>query len=503
MSGKVLEEQALEKKALEEKAVERKDVEDKAMEGKYEKEEVEREKAMEGKAIEGKDGEEDAGREKTNEGKAKEGKDREEDAGREKIMEGKAIEGKDREEKAGREKAVEGKDEKEKSAGKRDVSAVLLWWEIRKLCEVRMMWVFAILCVAFNVFFVMSNQAGGEYVSYVKEARDLTGSRMGKAFDKKAEELLDDDDRKDLLISETKGAEDLFETYDAVTTAGMYIGKYRITGWVADALEWKYAQQNGQVRKLAAQDASLDAAAAGMTKQLLDILFGRLCRIVIAEGWILAVFLALYICGSERMSRTWTIVYASRRGRSIHVEKYIAGCICALGAYAAIAFVSSAVFAGVWRLGEIWETNMSTQFYYVYVAGIKVPFVPWISFHMWGYLGAVLALGAVVVALFYGIGYTIGLLTKNSYAGFLLLFIVLAVNFEVVMLAGDSAQWMIYEAAMWSPLMLWWLQPLWFSDMGINALVPWQESLTAALCLLVSAVLLMAGMRFFYRKDLK
>lgn len=184
-------------------------------------------------------------------------------------------------------------------------------------------------------------------------------------------------------------------------------------------------------------------------------------------------------------------------------EKLLAGMLYALAVYAGIAVVSCAVFAGVWQPGDIWGTSMSTQFYYMAAMGMRIPFVTWVPFTVRGYLTAVLLLGAAVVLVFYVFGYLAGLMAKNSYAGFVILFAAAAVNFEAVILAGNGAQWEIFETAMWSPVMFWWMQPLWFSDMGINAVVPWQECWTGILCLTAAGVFLYLGFRYFYRKDLK
>ncbi len=384
---------------------------------------------------------------------------------------------------------------------KKFIDKTLLGWEIKKLCEMPMLFLFIILCILFNVILTASDQYGADYVSYVKEVRDAAGSRMGAEFDQRLLKLPDEDEHKSILIEETKGAKDLFEEYDALMTARRYLGAYHMTGWVADVMEWKYQKQNQQVHRLAKQDVSMDVGAAGMTKPVLDSLFQKLCKAVITESWLLGILTALYICGSEKISRTWQTVYASRRGRAIQKEKFAAGILYTLGAYAVTALISCAVFEAVWHLGDIWNTNMSTQFYYIEVIGWKLPFVPWVSFTVCEYLGATLGMGAVTVTVFYGLGYVAGLLTKNSFAGFLLIFVVLALNFEIGIMAGNNADWGLYEAAMWSPVMLWWMQPLWFSDMGISALLPWQECITAAGCLIGTVMLLVLGFRYFYRRD--
>lgn len=377
----------------------------------------------------------------------------------------------------------------------------LVGWEIKKLCTMPMMYIFVLLCIGFNILMILGSRYGEAYVAYVREARQTTGSQMGVRFQEQAKKLPDSEE-KELLLRETEGAEDIFETYDAGKTAQLLISRYRVEGWAADALERKYQKQEQRVQELAAQNAAMDVGAAGMTKELFDLLFLQLCRAVITEGMLLAVFAALYICGCEQMERTWQTVYTSKHGRRVQREKFCAGLLYVLAVYGVTAAVSCGAFAGAWKLGGLWDTNMSTQFYFISSMGMKLPFIPWRNFTMRGYLAAVIALGAVVAAVFYLLGYLAGLLAKNSYIGFTVLFVLGALNFEVVMLAGDRGIWGIYEAALWTPVIFWWSHPLWFSDMGMNAVVPWQECLVGALCMVGAAVLLAWGFRRFYRKDM-
>ena len=100
------------------------------------------------------------------------------------------------------------------------------------------------------------------------------------------------------------------------------------------------------------------------------------------------------------------------------------------------------------------------------------------------------------------LGNVAGLLVNNGYVAFLILLVLAALRFEAALLAGNAGNWAIYEVILWSPVMLWWLQPLWFSDMGIHAVIPWQECVAGALCILLCGLLLALGYRHFYRKDL-
>lgn len=377
----------------------------------------------------------------------------------------------------------------------------LLCQEIRKLCSQRMLHLFLLLCIGFNLLLVTGSMYGDDYIAYVRQVRDTVGARMGPEFARQVAEL-PDCTQKERLLRETQGAVDLLEGYDADQTARQMLGNYRIKGWAADALVQKYHKQQNRILALARQDASMDVGAAGMTTVLFDMLFVKLCRAILTEGIFFAVLTALYLCRMEHMERTWQTVYTTWHGRKIQREKCFAGLLYAAAAYGILAAVSCLAFAGVWQLGGIWDTNMATQFYEISYMGMRLPFVPWADLTMRSYLAAVLVLGLDVTAVFYMLGYLAGLLTKNSLAAFLLLLVLAALRFEIVMLAGNAGNWGIYEAALWSPVMFWWSQPLWFSDMGIHAVVPWQECAVGGCSLLLAGLLLVMGYRYFDRKDL-
>ena len=146
---------------------------------------------------------------------------------------------------------------------------------------------------------------------------------------------------------------------------------------------------------------------------------------------------------------------------------------------------------------------MSSQFHSVSAMGVKLPFICWESFTVAEYLSATLALGAVVVSIFHGLAFAAGLVASDAYKGFLLFMIVAALNFEGLMLAGDYGQWLFYQLMQWTPVSLWWFQPLWFTDLGAGAVFSWQECRTAAVCVLLAVALCWIAFRRFRRKDIQ
>lgn len=376
----------------------------------------------------------------------------------------------------------------------------LFAWELRKLWTLPMIAVFLALCALFNTLILFGSRYGEDYVSYVANVTREIGGQMGESFDGQLSKL-PNTQYKNTLTAETSGAVDIFAQFDAASIGSLYIRTYNITGAQADLLERKYEKLQNAVKLLDEQDASLSLSAAGMTKSLMDTLFQQLSRAVITEGLLLAVLMALYSSGYEGLNRTALAVYSTRTGRSIQRTKLAASSLSALLAYVLLSAFSVGLFSFLWDMGPIWNASMSSQFNYINSMGLKLPFITWAPFTVAEYLAATIGLGAAVVLLFHGFGFAAGLVVGDAYRGFILLLVCAALNFAALILAGDGARWMLYQLVQWSPITLWWFQPLWFTDMNISAILPWQEFWEAVFCTGLGAALLLLAGRYFHRKD--
>ncbi len=294
----------------------------------------------------------------------------------------------------------------------------LIAWELRKLWSLPMFPVFLLLCLVFNVLLITGSRYNNDYVRYVSEVTERVGGQMGADFDTSLAELPQSEYR-DTLIAQTAGATDIYEDYDTAQISDLYVEIYHLTGAAAAAIEQKCDKLQDSVGTLAAQDASLSLSAAGMTKPLMESLFYTACRAVILEGMLLAVLMALYSCGCEKLSRTEHIVYSTRTGRNVQYAKAAASALSALISYLVLAAATITVFVLLWKPGAVWDASMSSQFNYYIAIIYKLPFITWAPFTMRGYLAATLALSTAVLLIFHGLGFASGLLTGDAYKGFL------------------------------------------------------------------------------------
>ncbi|NLO85607.1 MAG: hypothetical protein GX096_09295 [Clostridiales bacterium] len=385
------------------------------------------------------------------------------------------------------------------------MSWALIRWELKKVSSVPMFAVFLVICFCFNTLLVLSSRFDhdpDEYAAYVTDVTGEIGGQMGAAFDLAASDI-PASTRRDLLIAQTRGAVDILDDYDAAQIYHVYSEVYQVSGSADERLEQKFIALGTSVKKLAELDASLSVCAAGMTKPLLDSLFGTLCRAVITQGMLLAVLIALYSCGYEGLSRTETIAYSTKTGRSVQQSKLVASAIASLAAYVLLALASLAVFEVVWELGSIWNASMSSQFYYVSSVGVSFPFLTWSPFTVGGYLLATLLLGAAVVLIFHLLGFASGLLVGNTYYGFMLGFVGCVLNFGAIMVCGDGGLWTLYQLIQWTPISLWWGQTLWFTGLELGTVIPYQECCSAMGCLLIIGLVTLCLYLRFTKKDVK
>lgn len=354
----------------------------------------------------------------------------------------------------------------------------------------------------FNSLLIVSGRYGEEYISYVCDVTRQIGGQMGSRFDEKLSSL-PENSYKDTLIGETKGKKDIYENLDVESLGNFYIRMYRMNGIQADLIEKKYEQLQSAVDRLDDEDSGLSLSAAGMTKSLLDMLIQTVLRATITEAVLLAVLMALYAGTCEGLSKTAQSVYASRTGRRIQYSKYIASLISSLLSYLILSLFTVLLYAIIWNLGPVWNASISNPFYYVLSLGRELPFITWRPFTVLEYLLASIGLGTFVVCIFHSLSFGTALIMNDCYKGFLVLFLGTSVNFGIMVLAGNGGAWGLYHLIQWTPIMLWWFQPLWFTDINIVTVVPWQECFEALFGIILCIIFGLFVERYYKRKDIK
>ena len=374
-------------------------------------------------------------------------------------------------------------------------------WEWRKLTALPALWVFVGLSLAFNVLLIAGlSHADRAFFNETSAAAEVLGQQVDGAFLRGLSQMPPTENRA-LLLQSVTGLEDIFEDYDAGDLAGFYTGVVEGSPLAKEWMTWKYGLLAGRVEHLAQTDAALELYAGPATHGSHQFLFGTLFRAVLCESAMLAMLGTLYLVGYEGLHQTEGMVCTARTGRGLWRAKVLAAVPASVVLYALLAACTLLPYFLLYDYSGIWSASVSSQFNYLTDMLVIRPFLTWGDFTVAQYLAAALALGAVVTAVFSLLASVCGTLVRNTYLAALVLGVVCFGGIGMVSVLGELGWWTAYLVLTFQPAMIWLTCSGWFTELGLNAVLPWQETIAAGLNLLLWGGGAALALRRFYRED--
>ncbi len=306
---------------------------------------------------------------------------------------------------------------------------------------------------------------------------------------------------RDTLLEAVEGMDNVFETLD-IQMLSAYYEKYMDSSPLAQSLmAWKYDMAEERAAHLARTGAAMDLYAGPVTTQVHQFLFGNLLLKVLMESAVLGMLSILYLLGYEDIQHTTHAVCATRTGRKLWWPKVLAGVGAAVGLYAVLAGSALAAFFTVWDFSGIWSASVSSQFNCHTDLLIIRPFMTWADFSVAGYLAAVLLLGGVLVIVLALLAAVAGLLVRNVYLAGLVLMVLCTSGYAVGVALAELGWWELFVVFTFNPVLLLLEVNAWFTEVGMNTFIPWQETVgtVGGLALLSGGTAL--ALRRFRRKD--
>lgn len=378
----------------------------------------------------------------------------------------------------------------------------LLRFELVKLARLPMLWIFLAGSLLLNGFLTATDYAITPWFSYLSEALTVTGQRTySPAF---AEGLLTlpESESRDWLAEQTEAPQNALEGYDAAELGAFHAKMLGLSGAFEDLFLRKYDQLQPVIDEIAASGAPYDLYAGAATHDFQIHLTGIVLHAALTESILLAALLTLFSLGYESQNRTELLVYSTKSGRRIVCAKLAASLLAGLACYAVLFILTLIPFAILYHLGDFLNMNVSSSFNYLNAWMISKPFLTWRSFTLGQYLAATAALGALLTCIFSLFAAVCALLCRNVYTAFLAWFITAAGMLAAASFFAEQGLWGGYFAVMFLPVPVWFEQQLWFTELGGNALMPWQETAGTVASLALFAVLTLLAARRFGRKDL-
>ena len=376
-----------------------------------------------------------------------------------------------------------------------------LHYELRKALSLPVLWIFLALCLALNLLLILDNSYGRAYFNDASADAALLGQRVDNAFTAGLSELPRTENRAALLASVERFS-DVFSDYDAAGLGAYYESSFDKSPLAASWIHQKYALVSERIALLAASGAGQDLYAADMTYPSHWFLFDSLLRAVTAEAVITGVLAALYLTGCENVSHTVSLLCTSRAGRRQWLWKALTGVVCALILWLLLAVCSLAVYFSLWGYSGVWASNVSSGYNYVVDGFFVKPFITWIDFTVAGYLAASLGLSAALTAVCALLASLAGILIRNMYAAALVMLLFGTGGLSAAVWLANRMLDPAYIVSCFQPVILWLDEGIWFTDAGLNTVLPWQEWIIIALWLTLGLAGALLAYRRFAGKDM-
>lgn len=376
----------------------------------------------------------------------------------------------------------------------------MLRYEWSKLVRLPALWGVLVLCLAFNCLLIGS---GDRWRWEWNETASMTGG-LGQRVDTDFLDRLGrrpQSDYRDYLLSAAEGMTDVYADYDLKSLSNFYNDYVKSSPTAAALMERKYERLAERIAHLSETGAAMDWYGGPVTHNVHQFLYGVLMRAVLTEGAVLGMLSMLFLLGYENQQRTAAGVYASRTGRKLCRCKVLAGITWALAVYLLLAAVTLGIFLLFWDWSGVWGGSVSSQFNYIIDLFYPRPFFTWTDFTVGGYLAAAVGLGGLLTVVFALLAAICGTLMRNVYLSTLLLTLLLCGGAAAQALCAQAGLWMGYALLTFQPVSIWLYINGWFTELGLNAFIPWQETVSTGLGLAVCGMGTALALRHFGRKD--
>lgn len=374
-------------------------------------------------------------------------------------------------------------------------------YEWRKLFRLPALWAFLVLSLLFNALLICTlSEWDRTFFNDTSADAALLGQRVDQAFCDGLAALPETENRTVLLQSVT-GLEDSFETYDTGILKDFYTDVVKNSPTVVSWMAWKYDALSARVEHLAQTDAGMDLYAGPVTQGSHQFLFGTLMRSILGETAIAAMLGTLYLLGYEGMHRTESLACASRIGRRLRRTKVLAALGASLVLLALVAVPTLGLYFARFDYGGIWDASVSSQFNYLSDLMLIRPFLTWGDFTVAEYLAAALVLGAALTAAFSLLASLCGTLVRSPYLAALVLGLFCFGGLGLTSALGNLKLWVGYVLSCFQPTIVWLCCGGWFTELGLNAVLPWQETIAVGADLLLLGAGTALARRRFRRKD--
>lgn len=290
--------------------------------------------------------------------------------------------------------------------------------------------------------------------------------------------------------------DDFYSSIHIMDIAESEIMKYRLEGAAADTVRKQYKAFNERFHQLINNREHKNLFFIGTVYRMHSLLFKTLFRTIIFEIVILVVLITAYLINYEFDNNTETIVYSTRRGRNIILDKLHVTLVLNVLVATIILVVTLGLYFITFDYSGLWNVPISSYFNaeknFVYLSWWNMSFIQYLFF----------SIGIVYVStlLFTGISFIIARAIKNTY----FVFYVFAIIFSLFLIGPN---WLPRNSNLifiggFTPFFLIINPFVWFMESGAFTTFKYYELATVGIWTALLSILGILSIKKFKKQDI-
>lgn len=290
--------------------------------------------------------------------------------------------------------------------------------------------------------------------------------------------------------------DDVYLNIDIMEIAEDEITKYRLSGHAANTVRKQYRDFNERFRQLINNREHKNLFFIGTAYRMHSLLFKTLFRTIIFEIIILVVLITAYLVNYEFDNNTENVVYSTRRGRNIILDKLYVALVSSVLAATIILAVSFGLYFITFHYSGIWNVPISSYFNaernFVYMSWWNMSFIQYLLFSI--------GLVYLITLILNGIAFIIARSIKNTY----FVFFVFALIFGLFLIIPNwlpRNRNLIFIGA-FTPFFLIINPHVWFMESGAFTTFKYHELSTVGIWSLMLLVIGTLSIKKFKKQDI-
>ena len=223
-------------------------------------------------------------------------------------------------------------------------------------------------------------------------------------------------------------------------------------------------------------------------------LFRKLLKTLTVEGVLLVVLLTALITNYEFEQRTQLVIYPTKKGRKLLLNKGLASLLASFIGFAALFGGTLVTYFTIYDYSAVWQASISSGINWEY----QLPYITWWDLSVVQYFVLSLCIVAVILMIVVLLTFAIAVFMKNSYYTWITVVVLLMAMFIMPMYFSNSV--LLWLSSFNISLLL--MNPHQYFNGGTTFMMTkFNEVSSLFIWLAIASIAVFIAIRYFNRKD--